>query len=86
MPSPKRVSKLTVHLTRDKTDYLAANYKGNSGMPWWALTVLLIISFFFCVLYGLMAATIGFTQFTTSGTSFFQMITGKWEHMRTVDI
>lgn len=55
-------------------------------MPWWALTVLLIISFFFCVLYGLMAATIGFTQFTTSGTSFFQMITGKWEHMRTVDI
>ncbi|PSR83036.1 hypothetical protein PHLCEN_2v5840 [Hermanssonia centrifuga] len=54
----------------------ATNYKGNSGMPWWALTVLLIISFFFCVLYGLMAATIGFTQFTTSGTSFFQMITG----------
>lgn len=45
-------------------------------MPWWALTILLIISFFFCVLYGIMAATIGFTQFNTSGTSFFQMITG----------
>ena len=55
---------------------LAANYEGNSGMPWWALTVLLFISFFFCVLYGIMAATIGFVQFNTSGTSFFQMITG----------
>ena len=55
---------------------MATNYTGHSGMPWWALTVLVIISFIFCALYGTLAATIGFYQFSSSGTGFFQMITG----------
>ena len=54
----------------------ATNYTGHSGMPWWTLTVLVIISFVFCALYGMLAATIGFYEFTSSGTGFFQMITG----------
>lgn len=45
-------------------------------MPWWTLTVLVIISFVFCCLYGMLAATIGFYEFSSSGTGFFQMITG----------
>ncbi|KAI0926086.1 hypothetical protein AcW1_008352 [Taiwanofungus camphoratus] len=53
----------------------ATNYTGKSGLPWWALTVLLIIGFIFCALYATLAATIGFLEFTTSGTGFFQMIT-----------
>ncbi|KAJ3488990.1 hypothetical protein NLI96_g2467 [Meripilus lineatus] len=53
----------------------SANYAGNSGLPWWALTVLAIISFIFCALYGTLAATIGFYEFNSSGTGFFQMIT-----------
>ncbi|KAF7799543.1 hypothetical protein EIP86_010780 [Pleurotus ostreatoroseus] len=53
----------------------ATNYTGHSGMPWWTLTVLVIISFIFCALYGMLAATIGFYEFTSSGTGFFQMIT-----------
>ena len=68
-----------------QTNETVANYKGDSGMPWWALTILLIISFFFCVLYGIMAATIGFQQFTTSGTSFFQMITGALLRLYSLD-
>ena len=55
----------------------ATNYTGHSSMPWWTLTVLVIISFIFCALYGMLAATIGFYQFSSSGTGFFQMITGK---------
>ena len=46
-------------------------------MPWWTLTVLVIISFVFCTLYGTLAATIGFYEFNSSGTGFFQMITGE---------
>ena len=46
-------------------------------MPWWTLTVLVIISFVFCTLYGMLAATIGFYEFSSSGTGFFQMITCK---------
>ncbi|KAH9931204.1 OPT oligopeptide transporter [Amylocystis lapponica] len=53
----------------------ATNYTGNSGLPWWAVTVLLIIGFIFCALYATLAATIGFTEFNTSGNGFFQMIT-----------
>ncbi|KAK7694019.1 hypothetical protein QCA50_003595 [Cerrena zonata] len=53
----------------------ATNYTGHSGLPWWALTVLAIISFVFCALYGMLAATIGFYEFSSSGTGFFQMIT-----------
>ncbi|THH31057.1 hypothetical protein EUX98_g3142 [Antrodiella citrinella] len=53
----------------------ATNYTGHSGMPWWCLTILVIISFIFCALYGTLAATIGFYEFTSSGTGFFQMIT-----------
>lgn len=55
----------------------ATNYTGHSGLPWWALTVLAIISFVFCALYGMLAATIGFYEFSSSGTGFFQMITGQ---------
>ncbi|KAH9833277.1 OPT oligopeptide transporter [Rhodofomes roseus] len=53
----------------------ATNYTGESGLPWWALTVLLFIGFVFCALYSTLAATIGFTEFNTSGNGFFQMIT-----------
>ncbi|KAH9949944.1 OPT oligopeptide transporter [Amylocystis lapponica] len=53
----------------------ATNYTGDSGLPWWALTVLLFIGFIFCALYATLAATIGFQEFTTSGNGFFQMIT-----------
>ncbi|KIP12330.1 hypothetical protein PHLGIDRAFT_62013 [Phlebiopsis gigantea 11061_1 CR5-6] len=53
----------------------ATNYTGHSGMPWWTLTVLVMISFIFCTLYGMLAATIGFYEFNSSGTGFFQMIT-----------
>ena len=53
----------------------ATNYTGDSGLPWWALTILLIIGFIFCALYSTLAATIGFSEFTTSGNGFFQMIT-----------
>lgn len=49
-------------------------------MPWWTLTVLVIISFVFCCLYGMLAATIGFYEFSSSGTGFFQMITGTSNH------
>ena len=45
-------------------------------MPWWTLTILAFISFLFCALYGTLAATIGFYEFNSSGTGFFQMITG----------
>lgn len=53
----------------------ATNYTGGAGLPWWALTVLVFISFIFCALYGTLAATIGFYEFSSSGTGFFQMIT-----------
>jgi len=53
----------------------ATNYTGDSGLPWWAVTVLLFIGFIFCALYATLCATIGFQEFTTSGNGFFQMIT-----------
>ena len=55
--------------------YSLANYTGESGLPWWAVTVLLIIGFVFCALYSLLNATIGFQMFITSLNGFFQMIT-----------
>ena len=55
--------------------HLTANYTGKSGLSWWAVTVLLIIGFIFCLLYATLNATIGFSQFNTSGNGFFQMIT-----------
>ncbi|KAI0918718.1 hypothetical protein AcV5_002635 [Taiwanofungus camphoratus] len=62
----------------------ATNYTGHSGLSWWALTVLLIIGFVFCALYSTLAATIGFTEFNTSGNGFFQMITAYIEPGRPV--
>ncbi|CCL98811.1 uncharacterized protein FIBRA_00816 [Fibroporia radiculosa] len=53
----------------------ATNYTGKSGLPWWALTVLLFIGFILCALYSTLAATIGFSEFISSGNGFFQMIT-----------
>ena len=53
----------------------ATNYGGHSGLPWWALTVLLIISFTLCSLFATLAATIGFVEFNSSANGFFQMIT-----------
>ncbi|OBZ65710.1 Oligopeptide transporter 3 [Grifola frondosa] len=53
----------------------ATNYEGHSGLPWWALTVLLIISFALCSLFATLAATIGFIEFNSSANGFFQMIT-----------
>ncbi|KAH9830037.1 OPT oligopeptide transporter [Rhodofomes roseus] len=53
----------------------ATNYTGDSGLPWWAVTILLLIGFVFCALYSTLAATIGFTEFSNSGNGFFQMIT-----------
>ncbi|KAF8579002.1 OPT superfamily oligopeptide transporter [Ramaria rubella] len=49
------------------------NYKGDSGLPWWTLTVLLIMTFILTVLYGFLAAITGFSL-TWFGTGFFQMI------------
>ncbi|KAH9939462.1 OPT oligopeptide transporter [Amylocystis lapponica] len=51
----------------------ATNYTGNSGLPWWLLTVILIIGFIFCALSATLSATIGFGIGTTG---FFEMITG----------
>lgn len=53
----------------------ATNYTGDSGLPWWTLTVILFIGFIFCALYATLAAMIGFNQFVTGGTGFYQMIT-----------
>ncbi|KAF8516700.1 OPT superfamily oligopeptide transporter [Hysterangium stoloniferum] len=49
------------------------NYKGDSGLPWWALIVLLIMTFVLTVLYGFLAAITGFSL-SWFGTGFFQMI------------
>ncbi|KDQ54237.1 hypothetical protein JAAARDRAFT_402902 [Jaapia argillacea MUCL 33604] len=51
----------------------ATNYKGSSGLPWWALIVLLIICFILTVIYGYLAAITGFSL-SWFGTGFFQMI------------
>jgi len=53
----------------------ATNYAGNSHMPWWTLIIILIIGFFLCFVYSLLAALLGFYEFSSSGTGFFQMIT-----------
>ncbi|OSX60979.1 hypothetical protein POSPLADRAFT_1145819 [Postia placenta MAD-698-R-SB12] len=50
----------------------ATNYTGNSGLPWWALTVLLFIGFVLCALYATLMATIGFSN---NPAGFFEMIT-----------
>ncbi|KZV74273.1 OPT superfamily oligopeptide transporter [Peniophora sp. CONT] len=52
----------------------ATNYKGQSDLPWWALIVLLIMSFIFLVIYGFLASITGF-QLSWFGSGFFQMIT-----------
>jgi len=49
------------------------NYKSDSGLPWWALTVLLVMTFILTVLYGFLAAVTGFSL-SWFGTGFFQMI------------
>ncbi|THH13998.1 hypothetical protein EW146_g6285 [Bondarzewia mesenterica] len=49
----------------------ATNYKGNSGLPWWALIVLLIMCFILLVIYGYLASVTGF-QLSWFGTGFFQ--------------
>lgn len=53
----------------------ATNYEGHSGLPWWALTVILIISLIMSMLFATLAATIGFREFSTSANGFYQMIT-----------
>ncbi|EJF61684.1 OPT oligopeptide transporter [Dichomitus squalens LYAD-421 SS1] len=53
----------------------ATNYGGHSGLPWWALTVILLISATMSLLFATLAATIGFFQFNTSSNGFYQMIT-----------
>ena len=50
-----------------------ANYTGHSGLPWWALTVILLLSFLLTTLYGILTALIGFQSQTTA---FYEMITG----------
>ncbi|KAI0918703.1 hypothetical protein AcV5_002621 [Taiwanofungus camphoratus] len=56
-----------------------ANYTGKSSLPWWALTVILMIGFFFCSLYATPVATIGFTG---NAIGFFEMITGACVRLR----
>ncbi|TFY80131.1 hypothetical protein EWM64_g3881 [Hericium alpestre] len=51
----------------------ATNYKGDSGLPWWALIVLLIMCFTLTVIYGYLASITGF-DLTWFGSGFFQMI------------
>ncbi|KAI0266258.1 OPT superfamily oligopeptide transporter [Gloeopeniophorella convolvens] len=51
----------------------ATNYKGFSGLPWWSLIVLLVMSFILTVIYGYLAAITGF-QLSWFGSGFFQMI------------
>ncbi|KAI0748321.1 OPT oligopeptide transporter [Daedaleopsis nitida] len=53
----------------------ATNYTGHSGLPWWALTVILIISLIMSMLFATLSATIGFREFNTSANGFYQMIT-----------
>ncbi|EJT98338.1 oligopeptide transporter [Dacryopinax primogenitus] len=53
----------------------ATDYTGQSHLPWWTLIVLLAIGFFLCFVYGILAAILGFYEFTSSGAGFFQMIT-----------
>ncbi|TFK46550.1 OPT oligopeptide transporter [Heliocybe sulcata] len=53
----------------------ATNYKGNSGLPWWALIVLLIMSFILTVIYGYLSSVTGFSL-SWFGSGFFQMIVG----------
>lgn len=55
-------------------DLWVANYTGDSGLPWWALTVILIISFILTALYGTLIATLGFS---TNALGFYEMITGR---------
>lgn len=53
----------------------ATNYTGHSGLPWWALTVILIISLIMSMLFATLSATIGFREFNSSANGFYQMIT-----------
>lgn len=54
---------------------VATCYTGHSGLPWWTLTILIIISFFFFICFATLAATLGFYEFSSSGQGFYQMIT-----------
>ncbi|KAI0947803.1 hypothetical protein AcW1_009470 [Taiwanofungus camphoratus] len=65
--------KVVVHCcTFGRVRHRATNYTGKSSLPWWALTVILMIGFFFCSLYATPVATIGFTG---NAIGFFEMIT-----------
>jgi hypothetical protein len=52
----------------------ATNYSGKSGLPWWALLVILIIGFVFTVVYAFLAAVLGFDQFVSGGTGLYQLL------------
>ena len=52
----------------------ATNYTGDSQFPWWALIVTIILSFLLCCFYATQAAILGFYQFSSGGTGFFQML------------
>ncbi|KAI0669078.1 OPT oligopeptide transporter [Trametes maxima] len=53
----------------------ATNYGAHSGLPWWALTVILLISLTLSLLFATLTATIGFREFNSSANGFYQMIT-----------
>ncbi len=53
---------------------MATNYAGDSGMPWWALIVVLIIAFVFTIVYSFLAAVLGFTQFSSGGTGLYSLL------------
>lgn len=56
----------------------ATNYTGESGLPWWALIVFIIFAFFLCCFYATLAAILGFYQFSSGGTGFFQVRPSLW--------
>lgn len=51
----------------------ATNYTAGSGLPWWTLIILLILTFSLTVVYGYLASITGF-YLSWFGTGFFQML------------
>lgn len=52
----------------------ATNYAGHSGLPWYSLTVTLIIAFVFTVVYSFFASRLGFVQFSSGGTGLYSLL------------
>ncbi len=53
---------------------MATNYAGDSGMPWWALIVTLLLAFVFTVVYSFLGAVLGFGQFSSGGTGLYSLL------------